>query len=72
MGTLQTTEGNFTNTEKETLEELLKVHFPGSSVIETKPGASKDVGSGYIHRPTKKDWEVASNIINYKKNKMGN
>lgn len=34
-GSFQITEESFTSTERETLEELLKVHFPGSSAIET-------------------------------------
>jgi hypothetical protein len=38
IGSIQLENGNYTITEKETLEELFRVHFPGSVIILEPPG----------------------------------
>jgi hypothetical protein len=38
VSSIQMHKGNYTTSEKETLQELLWVHFPGSKIIQEPPG----------------------------------
>lgn len=64
IGSLQTSAGTYTKMGSDTIQELLRVHFPGSILIEEPiggwAGLASEPGS---HRPTREDWSTAKTIV---------
>jgi hypothetical protein len=58
--------GHYTTSEKETLQELLRVHFNGSEIIPEPLGGwdGHELESPYW-RGTRVDWLVSKNFISY-------
>ena len=68
INSLLTETGQYTKTGKETMEELLLVHFPGSTVIDQTPEEwleSELEATG--NRATRADWTVSKKVIDQSK-----
>jgi hypothetical protein len=60
--------GDYTNTEKETPEELLRVHFPGSEIIQEPSGGWDGHELELPNRiGTRADWALSRRVVNYEK-----
>jgi hypothetical protein len=60
--------GDYINTEKGTLEELLRVHFPGSEIIQEPPGGWEGLElelQNWIG--SRADWAQSTRVVNYEK-----
>jgi hypothetical protein len=64
IGSIQLDSGHYTTSEKETLQELLRVHFPGSEIIPEHLGGwdGLELESPYW-RGARVDWIVSKNVI---------
>jgi hypothetical protein len=68
VSSLQLENGVYTTTEEETLEELLRVHFPGSEIIVEPPGGWDGLVLEYPKwKGPRGDWAVSRRVINYDK-----
>jgi hypothetical protein len=58
--------GNYTTSEKETLQELLQVHFPSSELITEPPGGWDDLElESPKWQETREDWAVYKKFVTY-------
>jgi hypothetical protein len=58
--------GNYTTPEKETLQELLQVHFPGYEIIMEPPGGWDSLKlESPKWRGTREDWAVSKKDVTY-------
>jgi hypothetical protein len=62
INSIQPENGEYATTEKETLEELLRVHFPGSEIISEHVEGWDGLGLEFP-----KDWAVSKRVIDYGK-----
>lgn len=63
IGNLQLENGEFTKTEKETLEELL-VHFPGSQIIQEPLGGWDSFGLEFPnYRGLRENWALPKVLL---------
>jgi hypothetical protein len=61
-------DGQHTQTGKETLKELFRIHFPDSKLIDDSGGDGQQ-NLGMCERITKSgDWNLAKHVINQSKN----
>jgi hypothetical protein len=68
VSSLQLENGEYTTTEKETLEELLQVHFPGSEIILEPPGGWDGLELAFPKwKGSREDWAVSRGVISYDK-----
>jgi hypothetical protein len=66
VGSIQLDNGNCTIPEKGTLQELLRVHFPGSEILlETSGGWDGLELKSPKWRGTREDWAVSKRVISY-------
>ena len=65
---LQLKNGEYTTTEKETLVELLQVHFPGSEIILEPSGGWDGLELEFPKwKGSREDWVVSRGVISYDK-----
>jgi hypothetical protein len=58
--------GNYTTSEKKTMQELLRVHFPGSEIIEKPPGGWDVLElESPKWRGTGEYWAVSKRVVTY-------
>jgi hypothetical protein len=57
--------GNYFTSEKETLQELLRVHFPGSEITESPGGWDGLELESPKWRGTREDWAVSKRVVTY-------
>jgi hypothetical protein len=58
--------GEYTTSEREILEELLRVHFPGSEIILEHTGGWNGLELEFTPwKITREDWEVSKKVISY-------
>jgi hypothetical protein len=68
IGSIQLEKGDNTTAEKETLEELLRVHFPGSELILEPSGGWKDLELEFPKwKGFRGDWAVSRMVVSYSK-----
>lgn len=60
VGFIKKEDGNYTNTLQESLEELLKAHFPASTVLG--PQWRLNVPAARLSRPSSEEWKRATEI----------
>jgi hypothetical protein len=66
VSSIQLEKGEYTISEKETLEELLWVHFPGSEIILEPSGGWYGLELEFLKwRETSGDWAVSKRVISY-------
>jgi hypothetical protein len=73
VSTMNLPDGLHTQTGKETLEELFRVHFPDSKLIDESDDGQGQQNLGICERITNRgDWNLAKRVINQSiKNLMG-
>lgn len=66
--TIKLPSGSYTKSGKETIEELWRVHFPGSIVVDNAFGNWDGLApEGPNHRASRADWTVSKRIITYER-----
>lgn len=65
--TLKTETGEYTKTGKETIEELLKVHFPVSTITNLSIADCRGLEIEPEKRALREDWQIAKTVINVNK-----
>jgi hypothetical protein len=66
VSSLQLENGEYTKAEKETLEELLRVHFPGSEIILEPSGGWDGLElESPKWKGSREDWAVSRRVISY-------
>jgi hypothetical protein len=65
---IQLENGEYTTTEKGTLEELLRVHFPGSEIISEPSGGWNGLELEFLKwKGSRGDWVVSKSVVSYNK-----
>ena len=68
IGSIQLENGEYTSTERSTLEELLRVHFPGSEIILEPPGGWDGLELELPKwKGSREDWAFSRRVISYEK-----
>ena len=68
IGSIQLENGDYTTTEKETLEELFRVHFPGSEIILEPSGGWNGLELEFPKwKGSRGDWAVSRRVVSYNK-----
>jgi hypothetical protein len=68
VSSIQLENGEYTTTEKGTLEELLRVHFPGSEIIREPSGGWYGLELEFLKwKGSREDWAVSKRVISYDK-----
>jgi hypothetical protein len=68
IGSIQLESGDYTTTEKEALEELFRVHFPGSEIILELSGGWNGLELEFPKwKGSKGDWAVSRRVVSYNK-----
>jgi hypothetical protein len=68
ISSIQLENGEYTNTEKGTLEKLLRVHFPGSEIILEPSGGWDSLELEFPNwTASRADWALSRGVINYEK-----
>jgi hypothetical protein len=68
ISSIQLENGDYTTTEKGTLEELLRVHFPGSKIISKPSGGWNSLELEFPKlNGSREDWALSKMVISYDK-----
>jgi hypothetical protein len=68
ISSIQLENGDYTTTEKGTLEELLRVHFPGSEIILEPSGGWNSLALEFPKwTGSREDWAVSKSVMSYDK-----
>jgi len=68
ISSIQLENGDYNTTEKGTLEELLRVHFPGSEIILEPSGGWDGLALKFPKwTGSREDWAVSKRVISYDK-----
>ncbi len=68
ISNLETSDGKYTNSGSDTLKELFRVHFPGSTIIEEPHrGCQNQDLNAPFKRANRDDWTVAKKVVTYDK-----
>lgn len=67
IGTLKREDGSYTETVGETLQLLLKSHFPGSEAVRGNGAETGEVTGRALTRASPRDWALANHLINQTK-----
>ena len=68
ISSIQLDNGDYTTTEKGTMEELFRVHFPGSEIISEPSGGWDGLELEFPKRKgSREDWAVSRRVIDYNK-----
>ena len=72
ISSIQLENGEHTTAEKGTMEELFRIHFPGSEIISEPSGGWDGLELEFPKgRGSTEDWAVSERVINYFKFEMG-
>jgi hypothetical protein len=73
IGSIQLENGDYTTSEKGTLEELFRVHFPGSETILEPSGGWNGLELEFPKwKGSRGDWAVSRRVVSYNKLKWAN
>jgi hypothetical protein len=65
VSTIKLPDGQYTQTEKETLKELFRIHFPDSMLIDDSSDGQGQQNLDVCERKTNRgDWNLAKHVIN--------
>jgi hypothetical protein len=66
VSSIEMDNGNYTTSEKKTLQELLRVHFPGFEILTEPPGGWYGLElESPKWRGTREDWAVSKKVVTY-------